>query len=187
MVSTENPATERSETVSEELQGNPSRGSAESESTNKNADDEELRCELLQDVPEWLQDFKQNLVDKNVQPHQYSPSSSHELPMEPRAKEVPGPGKHSIYTHFPKDRNCDICLRTKIIRASCRRRAGTVVPKAEIGDLTTVDHKVLSEGCESRHNHRYAVVVQDLATQWIQSYPCKTQTSQDEEAQSHLH
>ena len=30
------------------------------------------------------------------------------------------------------------------------------------------DHKVLSEGCESRHNHRYAVVVQDLATQQIQ-------------------
>ena len=24
-----------------------------------------------------------------------------------------------------------------------------------------------------RNNHRYAVVVQDLATQWIQSYPCK--------------
>ena len=28
-------------------------------------------------------------MDKNVQPHQYSPSSSHELPMEPRAKVVP--------------------------------------------------------------------------------------------------
>ena len=32
---------------------------------------------------------------------------------------------------------------------------------------------------ESRNNHRYAVVVQDLATQWIQSYPCKTKTSQE--------
>ena len=30
------------------------------------------------------------------------PSSSHELPMEPRAKVLLGPGKHSIYTHFPK-------------------------------------------------------------------------------------
>ena len=28
------------------------------------------------------------------------------------------------------------------------------------------DHTVLGEGCESRHNNRYAVVVQDLATQW---------------------
>ena len=27
--------------------------------------------------------------------------------------------------------------------------------------------------------HRYAVVVQDWATQWIQAYPCKTETSQE--------
>ena len=47
------------------------------------------------------------------------------------------------------------------------------------GDLITADHKVFSEGCESRNNHRYAIVVQDLATQWIQSYPCKTKTSQE--------
>ena len=45
----------------------------------------------------------------------------------------------------------------------------------------TADHKVLSEGSESRNYHRYAVVVQDLATQWIQSYPCKTKTSQKTE------
>ena len=43
----------------------------------------------------------------------------------------------------------------------------------------TSDHKVLSDNCESRNNHRYAVVVQDLATQWIQAYPCKTKTSQE--------
>ena len=47
------------------------------------------------------------------------------------------------------------------------------------GDLITADHKIVSEGCESRNNHRYAVVVQDLATQWIQSCPCKTKTSQE--------
>ena len=166
VISTENPAKERSEIVSEESRGNPSRGSAEKENTKKNEDDEELRSELLQDSPEWLQDFKENLVDKNVQPHQHTPISSHELPMEPRAKVVPCPGKHSVFSHFPKDRNCDTCLRTKITRASCRRRTGTVVPKAEnFGELFTADYKVLSE---SRRNHRYAVVVQDLATQWLQ-------------------
>ena len=37
----------------------------------------------------------------------------------------------------------------------------------------------LLDVCESRNNHRYAVVVQDLATQWIQSYPWKTKTSQE--------
>ena len=73
VICTENPQTERSEIMSEGSRGNPSRGSAETGNTNKNEDDEELRSELLQDLREWLQDFKENLVDKNVQPHQYSP------------------------------------------------------------------------------------------------------------------
>ena len=78
---------------------------------------------------------------------------------------------------FPKDPNCEICLKTQITRASCRTRANAVVPQAEnFRDLITADHKVLSEESESRNNHRYAVVVQDLATQWMQSYPCKTKT-----------
>ena len=107
-------------------------------------------------------------------------SSPHDPPMEPRAKVEPGSGEHSVFTHFPKDPNCEICLKTKITRASCRRRAGTVVPRAEhFGDMIAADHKVLSEECESRNNHRYAVVVPDLATQWLQSYPNKTKSSQE--------
>ena len=87
---------------------------------------------------------------------------------------------HSVQTHFPKDRNCDICMRTNITRASCRRRANAVMLRADIfGDLITADHKVPSEESESRNSHRYAVVVQDLATQWYQSYPCKTKSSQE--------
>ena len=38
-------------------------------------------------------------------------NSSHEFPAEPRAKVVPG--EHRKFTHFPNDRNCDVCLRTK--------------------------------------------------------------------------
>ena len=108
--------------------------------------------------------------------------------------------KHRIHTHFSKDRNCKVCKRTKITRALCRRRTGEAVPLAEkFGDLITADHKILNEGGESRNNHRYAVVVQDLATQWIQSYPCTSKTSQETEkeltkvsrtvgkAESHLH
>ena len=53
------------------------------------------------------------------------------------------------------------------------------IPRAEkYGDLTTTEHKILSEGCESRNNHRYAVVVQVLATQWN---PRQTKTSQETE------
>ena len=67
-------------------------------------------------------------------------------------------------------------------RAPCRRRTGQPLPRAEkFGDLVTADHKILNEGCESRDNHRYAVVVQDLATQWIQSCPFKTKTSHETE------
>ena len=109
-------------------------------------------------------------------------SSSHEPSLEPPPTRSMDLGKHSVYTHLPKDRNCEICQRTKITRAPCRRRNGGVVLRAEnFCDLITADHKVLSDNCESRNNHRYAVVVQDLATQWIQSYPCKTKTSQETE------
>ena len=109
-------------------------------------------------------------------------SSSHEVSLEPtfKRREDEDLGKHSVYTHLPKDRNCEICKRTKITRAPCRRRNGEAVRRADkFGDLITADHKVLSEGCDSRNNHRYAVVVQDLATRWIQAYPCKTKTSQE--------
>ena len=45
----------------------------------------------------------------------------------------------------------------------------------------TADHKILNEVCESRNNHRYAVVVEDLATQWIQFDPCGNKTLQETE------
>ena len=107
-------------------------------------------------------------------------SSSHEVSSEPTFKRREDLGKHCVCTHFPRDRNCEIYLRTKITRAPCRRRSGGAVPRAEnFGDLLTADHKVLSKKCKSRNNHRYAIVVQDLATHWIQSYPCKTKTSQE--------
>ena len=55
------------------------------------------------------------------------------------------------------------------------KEEGSIPRSEKFGHLTTADHKVLNEGSESRNNQRYAVVVQDLATQWIQSYLCKTQ------------
>ena len=133
-------------------------------------------CSDDSEIPEWLQEFRENLVDDEI-PLQGSShaSSSHEVSLEPTTKRREDLGKHNVHTHFPKDRNCEICKRTKITRAPCRRRKGEAVPRADnFGDLITADHKVLSDNCESRNNHRYAVVVQDLATQWIQAYPCKT-------------
>ena len=136
---------------------------------------------LNSEIPEWLQEFREILVDDEIPSQGGShASSSHEASVEPIFKRREDLGKHSVYTHFPKDRNCEICKRTQITRAPCRRGNGEAVPRAEnFGDLITADHKVLSDNCESRNNHRCAVVVQDLATQWIQAYPCKTKTSQE--------
>ena len=118
-------------------------------------------------------------MDESVAAHRDAPaSSSRESASEPRGKVVSG--KHSVKPRFLKDRNCDICMRTKRTRAPCRTRTGAAVLRAEnFGVLITADHKVLGESCESRNNRRYASVVQDLTTQWIQSYPCKTKTSQE--------
>ena len=40
-------------------------------------------------------------------------------------------------------------------------------------------HKIFSEDFESRKFHRYALMVQDLVTQWIQWCPRKRKTSQE--------
>ena len=163
------------------VQGDLSLKPTKTQNPNESEDPERARGDLLRDLPESLQEFTENLVEERVPAHRDAPvSSSRESASETLRKVVLG--KHNIETHFPKDPNCDIRKRTKITRAPCRKRTGAAIPREEkFDDLITEDHKVLSEGCESRSIHRYAVVVQDLATQWIQSYPCKTSTSQGTE------
>ena len=88
-------------------------------------------------------------------------------------------GKHSVFF---------ISLKTEIARSLSEDQNyhGTAQKThwrsrtcaGNFSDLTSADHKILSESCESRNNHRCATAVQDLATQWIQSKPCKTKTSQ---------
>ena len=133
------------------------------------------------EIPEWLQEFRENLVDDEIPLQEaLTPVLLTKASLEPTTKRREDLGKHNVHTHFPKDRSCEICKRTTITRAPCRRRNGEAVPRAvNFGDLITADHKVLSDNCESRNNHRYAVVVQDLATQWIQVYPFENKTSQE--------
>ena len=40
----------------------------------------------------------------------HTSSSSRDSPMEPRAHVEPGSSEHSVFTHFPKDPNCEINL-----------------------------------------------------------------------------
>ena len=77
---------------------------------------------LNSEIPEWLQEFRENLVDDEIPEHGDShASSSHEVSLEPIFKRREDLGKHSVYTHFPKDRNCEICKRTKITRAPVQK------------------------------------------------------------------
>ena len=87
----ENPVPERSGSTSEERWGNPLHEPTEIENTNKIEGREELRSELLRDLPDWLQEFIETLVDESVPtvsrrnpPHEHrdTSSSSHELPIE---------------------------------------------------------------------------------------------------------
>ena len=62
-------------------------------------------------IPEWLQEFRENLVDDEIPLQGGShASSSHEVSLEPTTKRREDFGKHNVHTHFPKDRNCEICL-----------------------------------------------------------------------------
>ena len=81
------------------------------------------------------------------------------LLMESRAKVEPGSGMHSVHTHFPKDPQLRYLLEDENNEGFLQKMYW---------------HSRAQSG-----KYRDAVVVQDLATQWLQSYPCKTKTSQE--------
>ena len=86
----------------------------ETENQNTNEGLEEVHSDLLHDLPDWLQEFRENLFDERSpsEPrgnpelgYRDTSKSSRERPMEPRAKVEPGPGKNSLFSHFPKEPN----------------------------------------------------------------------------------
>ena len=53
-------------------------------------------------------------------------------------------------------------------------------PRAKrFADIVSTDHNILNEESESRLQHRYAVVAQDVFTNWTHSFASKTKTAQD--------
>ena len=104
-----------------------------SQNKNKKRDDNRDSDGRLRDLPEWLEEFTDNLEYTEVHaPAHISEDSDSERP----TKVVSKSRKHSIYirsfySHFPKDRNCEVCLRPKMTRALCRRRTGEGLPRAE--------------------------------------------------------
>ena len=58
---------------------------------------------LYSEIPEWLQEFRENLVDDEIPVHGGShASSSHEASLEPILKRREDLCKHSVYAHFLK-------------------------------------------------------------------------------------
>ena len=132
-----------------------------------NGDNDEVQRDALHHLPECLERFIDNLVDGECSASGSEAAGSLESSIPEPAPKVES-AKHNVLTHFPKDRNCEVCRRTKITRAPRRKRTGNHIPRAEhVGDLITADHKVLNEECEARNNHRYAVIVQDFTTQMV--------------------
>ena len=116
------PAIVSSENVERQVRGDPYSSETSEEllnkptktpEPNKNENHEEVRG------PEWLQEFRENLVDDRVPEHRDShASSSHEASLEPtRSVDL---GKTSVYTHFPKDRNCEMKTQWRS-RTTCRK------------------------------------------------------------------
>ena len=94
---TENPVQERSGSTS----GEPLHETTETENTTKNGESEEVQRDMSHELPDWLQEFRETLVDESVptesrgnpsHEHRDTSSSSHELQMEPRAKMETGLG-----------------------------------------------------------------------------------------------
>ena len=57
---------------------------------------------LESEIPEWLQELRENLVDDEIPERGDShASSSHEVSLEPTFKRREELGKHNVHTHFP--------------------------------------------------------------------------------------
>ena len=142
MILTQHPASARSDRTSgiERVRQDPSSGRAEIKNPNVNEDIERVRRNPLRDLPEWLEEFTENLVDDSVPEHRDASSSSHDLPAESREEKRYRINAVSILT----SRKAEIVTSawTEITWAPCRKRTGTVVHRAEhFGDLITADQQ----------------------------------------------
>ena len=99
--------------MSDGVRGDSSRGKVETENPNKNQDSEGVRSDPLRDLLEWLEEFKENLVDDSVPEHRDAPSSSHELFSEPRAKVVSGEQSSTSPTMTSSTVSCDSETRAR--------------------------------------------------------------------------
>ena len=89
--------------------------------------------------------------------------------------------KHNIFTHFPRDKDCEVCQRTIAHKTSLRPSSvprGDALPEPKVfGDAITADHKILNEDEASRDEDKVACIIQDKATYFIGAYPSKSKST----------
>ena len=61
----ETPVSDRSGGTNEELRGDPLHESTETENQNKNEESKEVQRDISHELPDWLQEFRENLVDES--------------------------------------------------------------------------------------------------------------------------
>ena len=112
--------------VTDQLQETGADHTQKTQNKNKKRDGNRDSDDRLRDLPEWLEEFTDNLEDTVVPALAHvSQDSDSERPTKVASRE------HSIHTRFQKDRNCEVCLRTNMSRVPCRKRAGEALPRAE--------------------------------------------------------
>ena len=110
-LSSTSPAKERNDgRASGNLSGSHQKNQKQIKKRDGNRDSDDR----LRDLLDRLEEFTDNLQDTEV------PAPAHisqDSDSERATKVLSKSREHSTHTHFPKDRNCEVCLRTKNTRA----------------------------------------------------------------------
>ena len=81
-----------------------------------------------------------------------------------------------FWTHVPQDPNCEVCKLTKTSRSPCRNRPAARGDRVHsLGKLS----RRISKFSMGKNESRCGVVVQDLYSSWILSYPTKNETARE--------
>ena len=81
------------------------------------------------ELPEWRQPFTEGSTRRSSSSTDVSPAdldtpppaSSLSAHLPARRTSNKAGGMHDLFTHFPKDPNCDVCRRAKVTTVPCRR------------------------------------------------------------------
>ena len=159
------PVLERSEGLAP---GDWTRPTPKTKNQNKNRDDKNS-VGLLEDILDWLTEFKENLVEELPAFAHSSPGTDFGTSCKSGDKITEAQywnsfSERSTLRRKLEDQNDKGSLQKTHWRSSTSSR--------KVWWRITADHKLLNEGFVNPETiTRYAVVEQDLATQWNQSYP----------------